>query len=147
MLKVIKLNKITNIIKLNNSLILKSIFIFVLIIFYACFVLFPLNIILSKNNEINNFDDLITFEQNVNLNLSTEIYKEFLLINKQNKLIENHKNFLKVIDPEITVIMTVYNQAHCLHTCLRSIQNQCINNLEININSNSIFHIFFEFKK
>ena len=27
--------------------------------------------------------------------------------------------------------MTVYNQAHCLHTCLRSIQNQCLTNLEI----------------
>ena len=27
--------------------------------------------------------------------------------------------------------MTVYNQAHCLHKCLRSIQNQSIKNIEI----------------
>ncbi len=27
--------------------------------------------------------------------------------------------------------MTVYNQAHCLHACLRSIQNQSLKNIEI----------------
>ncbi len=33
--------------------------------------------------------------------------------------------------PDITVVLTIFNQAHCLHKALRSIQNQSIENLEI----------------
>ena len=33
--------------------------------------------------------------------------------------------------PEVTVILIIYNQGHCLHKALRSIQNQSIKNLEI----------------
>ena len=59
----------------------------------------------------------------------------FLLINKillkDILIIENLPNSLRIIKPVITIIITVYNQAHCLHTCIRSIQNQSIKNLEI----------------
>ena len=34
-------------------------------------------------------------------------------------------------NPDISIIITMYNQAHCIHKCLRSIQNQSLKNLEI----------------
>ena len=39
--------------------------------------------------------------------------------------------FEKVNNPIISVVMMVYNQAYCLHKCLRSIQNQSLKNIEI----------------
>ena len=37
----------------------------------------------------------------------------------------------KSLAPDVSVIMTIYNQAHCIHKGLRSIQNQSIKNIEI----------------
>jgi len=33
--------------------------------------------------------------------------------------------------PDVSIIMTMYNQAHCIHKGIRSVQNQSIKNIEI----------------
>ena len=56
--------------------------------------------------------------------------KEFRKINSNNILLDN-KTHNKVNHPIISIIVTVYNQFHCIHKSIRSIQNQSIKNLEI----------------
>ena len=59
-----------------------------------------------------------------------EIYS-FRQINSEKKFIDPKPNFHKSKLPILTVIISTYNQAHCIHKCLRSIQNQSIKNIEI----------------
>ena len=33
--------------------------------------------------------------------------------------------------PDVSIIMTMYNQAHCIHKGIRSVQNQSLKNIEI----------------
>jgi cellulose synthase/poly-beta-1,6-N-acetylglucosamine synthase-like glycosyltransferase len=80
-------------------------------------------------NEKEAFKEILSFEKNINL--SEDIFYEFLEINNQNKLIEEKIKFEKSKKPFISVVMMVYNQAYCLHRCLRSIQNQSLKNIEI----------------
>jgi glycosyltransferase involved in cell wall biosynthesis len=56
--------------------------------------------------------------------------KEFRRINSDNILLDK-KNYTKVNNPIISIILTVFNQFHCIHKSIRSIQNQTIKNLEI----------------
>ena len=46
-------------------------------------------------------------------------------------MIEEKIKFRKSVYPDISVIMIMYNQAHCIYKGLRSIQNQSIKNIEI----------------
>ena len=85
-------------------------------------------IILYKENYIN-FREIESFEKNLSLNQN--IFKEFIHINNNNKLIEGNIKFKKSYNPDITVIITIYNQADFLHKCLRSVQNQSLKNIEI----------------
>ena len=59
--------------------------------------------------------------------------KKYWKINKSDKLIENNYfNYnLKNEVPEISVIITNYNQGHCIYKALRSVQNQLLQNIEI----------------
>ena len=59
-----------------------------------------------------------------------EIYS-FRQFNSEKKLIEPNPTFQKSENPILTVIISTYNQAHCIHKCIRSIQNQSIKNIEI----------------
>ena len=60
--------------------------------------------------------------------------KNFWKINEKDELIdfnfdfENHK---KKEIPDISVIITTYNQANCFYRALRSVQNQSLKNIEI----------------
>ena len=83
----------------------------------------------SGDNEYKALKEILSFEKNINL--SEDIFYEFLEINEQNKLIEDNIKFEKFESPDISVVMLIYNQAHCLHRCLRSIQNQSLKNIEI----------------
>ena len=61
--------------------------------------------------------------------------KNFWKINRKNQLIvkasyHNNNNNKKEI-PDISIIITVYNQVNCFYRALRSIQNQSLQNLEI----------------
>lgn len=44
---------------------------------------------------------------------------------------KNDKKFKRKKNPEISIIITVYNQENCLFKALRSVQNQSIKNIEI----------------
>ena len=58
--------------------------------------------------------------------------KKFWNTNVKNKLIENNiikSNESKI--PEISIIITVYNQEKCFYKALRSVQNQSLQNIEI----------------
>ena len=59
------------------------------------------------------------------------MFEDFHIINEHNKLIEGNIKFKRSYNPDITIIITVYNQAHCLHQSLRSVQNQSLKNIEI----------------
>ena len=56
--------------------------------------------------------------------------KKYREINRKDLLISN-SNFEKNEDPEISVIITVYNQANQFYAALRSVQNQSLKNIEI----------------
>ena len=59
--------------------------------------------------------------------------KNFWKINRKNQLIVKasyHNNNKKEI-PDISIIITVYNQVNCFYRALRSIQNQSLQNFEI----------------
>ena len=56
--------------------------------------------------------------------------KKFREINCKDVLIDN-KNLIKNENPDVSVIITVYNQANCFFSSLRSVQNQSLKNIEI----------------
>ena len=110
------------------EIIFKSVMILILILYdislFSFNIIFPLLL-----DETEAFQEILSFEKNINLN--EDIFYKFLEINEQNKLIEENIKFEKVKNPIISIVMMVYNQAHCLHRCLRSIQNQSLKNIEI----------------
>ena len=75
------------------------------------------------------FKEIISFEKN--LNLSNQIFDEYRKINCDNQLIEGNQEFNQSENPEISIIITVHNQAYDIHKSLRSVQNQSIKNIEI----------------
>ena len=72
--------------------------------------------------------EIISFENNINITL--EEMNEFRKINNQNELVEE-KYLTKYSHPDVSIIITMYNQAHCIYKGIRSIQNQSIKNIEI----------------
>ena len=99
----------------------KVIIIIILVIFFIT------NYIKGKYNknvllETNNFGQ--------KSNISYYDIKEFRRINSDNILLDK-KQYNKVSNPIISIILTNYNQFHCIHKSIRSIQNQSIKNLEI----------------
>ena len=109
--------KIIKLLKIINFFIIISFF----TIYYILYIL-----------KMKNYQKLIQkikkFEKTNNI--TDYKIKKFRIINSKNLLIYNEK-FKKSIHPDITIILIIYNQAHCLHKALRSIQNQSIKNLEI----------------
>ena len=103
--------------------------IFILIIIYILLYLLDKNRIPLEKYQSSVFPEIISFENN--LNLTNEIFDEFRKINSENKLIEVNPKFKKNYYTDISVIIINYNQAHCLHKGLRSVQNQSIKNIEI----------------
>ena len=72
--------------------------------------------------------EIITFENNLNITL--EEMNEFRKINSKNELVEE-KYLKEYSHPDVSIIITMYNQAHCIYKGIRSIQNQSIKNIEI----------------
>ena len=72
--------------------------------------------------------EIISFENN--LSITNEEMNEFRNINSNNELIEKN-NLKKSLYPDVSIIMTMYNQAHCIHKGIRSVQNQSLKNIEI----------------
>jgi len=88
----------------------------------------PLGMPLEQYHE-SVLPEIKSFENNISL--SQEEFYEFRKINSENKLLEENPNFKESLNPDITVVLTMYNQAHCIYKGLRSIQNQSIKNIEI----------------
>ena len=80
-------------------------------------------------NETEAFQEILAFEKNITL--SNKIFYDFRYINSRNKLIEENIKFVRAKKPDVSVVMLIYNQAYCLHKCIRSIQNQSLKNIEI----------------
>ncbi len=59
--------------------------------------------------------------------------KKFWKINSKDELLDNIsiKGKKKIESPEISIIITLYNQVNCFFKALRSVQNQSIQNFEI----------------
>ena len=82
-----------------------------------------------KENESKALSEILFFEKNQYFN--EKKFEEFRQINCNNILIDGNIKYNKSLAPDVSVIMTIYNQAHCIHKGLRSIQNQSIKNIEI----------------
>ena len=95
------------------------------------------------------FKEILSFENH--LNLSQQIFQEFRKINCDNKLIDRNQKFNKSINPDVSVIITIHNQANDIHKVLRSVQNQSIKNIEIIIiddcSLDNSFEIIKEYQK
>ena len=86
----------------------------------------------KKYLKIKDFEDSYskTFLQNFFFNEQISEMKKYREINCKDILIET-KQFKKSDNPDISVIITVYNQANKFYSALRSVQNQSLKNIEI----------------
>ena len=64
------------------------------------------------------------FEKSLRI-IETKEILEFRQLNSLNILFDRDK-YKKSENPDITVVLTMHNQAHCIHKALRSIQNQSL---------------------
>lgn len=80
-------------------------------------------------NKTKKIKQIKRFEKSLKKIKENEI-QTFRLINSNNILIDK-KKYSKSDNPDITVVLTMFNQAHCIHKALRSIQNQSLKNIEI----------------
>ena len=95
------------------------------------------------------YQEIVSFENH--LNLSPQIFDEFRKINCDNKLIDGYQKFNKNRNPDVSVIITINNQANDIHKVLRSVQNQSIKNIEIIIvddcSLDNSFEVIKEYQK
>ena len=102
-----------------------------------------LNLLNNNINNSNNINGNININNN-NYNLTEEVQKyektlrkitkeeinDFRRINNLNILYDRTK-YKRSENPDITVVTTMRNQAHCIHKAIRSVQNQSLKNLEM----------------
>ena len=74
-------------------------------------------------------EEIINFERALRKIETNEIHA-FRLLNSNNILIDKIK-YKRSDNPDISVVLTMFNQAHIIHKALRSIQNQSLKNIEI----------------
>ena len=116
---------------LLNNCLYKLFIIFFLVSLYIFF--------LYNNNQVtiitvkdSIFQEIVSFENNLNLTPQiSQIFDEFRKINCDNKLLEENIKFKKSWFPDVSIIITIYNQAEYIHKVLRSVQNQSLKNIEI----------------
>ena len=95
----------------------------------------------NKNNKLN-LEQKLNEDKNISLDEKIEKFVnsigkledkeifQFRKMNSQNILFDRTKHE-RNNTPDISVILTINNQAHCAHKALRSIQNQSLKNIEI----------------
>ena len=103
------------------------------------FIFISINIINKmRNNSIDpNFLRLKEFEDSYSQSFISSFFrstitdmKKFRELNYKDLLLEN-RGFIRNDNPDVSVIITAYNQAHCFYGALRSVQNQSLKNIEI----------------
>ena len=89
------------------------------------------NIIKNETNSKpkNLTEEIQNFEKTLRTITSEEI-QEFRTINDLGILYDRTK-YKRSETPDITVVTTMRNQAHCIHKAIRSVQNQSLKNIEI----------------
>jgi len=112
--------------KIINFSIILLIFIFITIQ-----VWFKNNSSDPKYLKIRDFEDSIStsFMGRFFENKVSDMIK-FRDLNYRNLLLD-HRDFIKSENPDVSVIITAYNQVHCFYSALRSVQNQSLKNIEI----------------
>ena len=114
------------------------------IILLIIIVIFIFSLILNNTKKIhlqNIYKEIEEFESSNQVSFFYTFFveneisriKNFWKLNVKNELIdyEKIKNYKKRENPEVSVIITVYNQVNCFYKALRSVQNQSLKNLEI----------------
>ena len=112
--------------KFNVKILLLKLIIFIILI---SLLLIENEDIIQNKNKNNKMKQIKGFEKTLKKIEPNEI-QNFRLINSNNSLIDK-KKYSKSDNPDITVVLTMFNQAHCIHKALRSIQNQSLKNIEI----------------
>jgi cellulose synthase/poly-beta-1,6-N-acetylglucosamine synthase-like glycosyltransferase len=134
--KQVQENKILNInFKGKFMTILISIIIIFANIFFAFLYIYKyMNINETKNalenKEVENFNEKVTNYEKTLREISEEEIEEFRAINSFCYLFDRAK-YKRSEHPNVTIIITLRNQAHCIHKAIRSAQNQSLKNIEI----------------
>ena len=134
-------------IKIISYIIFFALFVFLII----CFLFFRteknfitelnknhtlLNITIMTNETIEKTDEIIDLNKEITKyektlrKIGIEEIREFRKLNNEGILYDRDK-YKRSEHPDISVVMTTHNQAHCVHKAIRSIQNQSLKNLEI----------------
>ena len=140
----------------NKEIIILSIILIICFLFIFFIFLLQLSIRIEKaklgknsknNNKIEEKDSNDEIRKNETIELSklskiiiefdnslpkitNEEIINFRETNSKNALLDQTK-YQKNDNPNVTVIITMSNQAHCIHKALRSVQNQSLKNIEI----------------
>jgi glycosyltransferase involved in cell wall biosynthesis len=84
----------------------------------------------SENKEVEILNAKVTNYEKTLREISDEEIEEFRAINNFGYLFDRAK-YKRNEQPDVTVIITLRNQAHCIHKAIRSVQNQSLKNIEI----------------
>ena len=82
-----------------------------------------------KNTSLNKTEEIENFVKS-RRKISAKEISDFRLMNSENILYDKTK-YKKSDSPDVSIILTMSNQAHCIHKALRSVQNQSLKNIEI----------------
>ena len=82
-----------------------------------------------KDKSINPIEEIENFVKS-RRKISAKEIADYRLLNSENILFDKIK-YRKSESPDVSIILTVSNQAHCIHKAMRSIQNQSLKNIEI----------------
>ena len=101
----------------------------ILLLYFSLYQSIPGIILDIHKNKL--LKEIEKFENKHNFINEKEILN-FYDTNYKNILLEPNKNFIyNLSNPDISVILLMYNQENIIHTSLRSIQNQSLKNIEI----------------
>ena len=88
-----------------------------------------------KNNSKNtihgtdDYNEIKSFEKSLRQITKSEM-ADFRQINNKGLLYDRTK-YPHSETPDVSIITTIYNQAHCIHKAIRSVQNQSLKNIEM----------------
>ena len=85
---------------------------------------------ININNENRNLTEEVQNYESTLRKITQQEIDEFRKINSLGILYDRIK-YKRSENPDITVVTTIYNQAHCIHKAIRSVQNQSLKNIEI----------------
>jgi glycosyltransferase involved in cell wall biosynthesis len=85
----------------------------------------------SKNTILgtDKYNEIKSYEKSLREITKSEM-AEFRQINNKGLLYDRTKYPLSET-PDVSIITTIYNQAHCIHKAIRSVQNQSLKNIEM----------------